>query len=134
VEGQIEGGAVQGMGYALSERLVVREGRIANPNFTDYLIPTIHDMPEIKIALVEHGQEQGPRLDGSHEQAKGPYGAKGVGEPSLIPAPAAIASAVSHALACHMTELPLTPDTIMREIMEHNLDDIHFVDGTTASL
>jgi len=127
VRGQIEGGAVQGMGYALSERLVVKEGQILNPNFTDYLIPTIADMPEIEIALVETGDEGGVKGRGTAAQAKGPYGAKGVGEPSLIPAPAAVANAVSHALGARMTELPLMPDVIMEQIVRDELDSVPFV-------
>jgi len=127
VRGQIEGGAVQGMGYALTERLVVRDGRILNPNFTDYLIPTIHDMPEVAIALIETGDEGGAKGHGTANQAKGPYGAKGIGEPSLIPAPAALANAVSHALGVRMTELPLLPDVIMAEIARRNLDNVPFV-------
>ncbi|MFH1812004.1 MAG: molybdopterin cofactor-binding domain-containing protein [Pseudomonadota bacterium] len=122
VRGQIEGGCVQGMGYACSERLVVREGRILNPNFTDYLIPTIHDMPEIAVTLIESGDEGGRKGRGTTDQAKGPYGAKGIGEPSLIPAPAAVASAINHALGARLTELPLMPDVIMEEIARQGLD------------
>ena len=132
VYGQIEGGCVQGMGYALSERLVVEKGRILNPNFTDYLIPTIRDMPQIDIALIETGDEGGRKGRGTLEQAKGPYGAKGIGEPSLIPAAAAVANAVSHALASRMSELPLMPDVIMEEISRKKLDQINFVQADPA--
>ncbi|MBN2358605.1 MAG: xanthine dehydrogenase family protein [Deltaproteobacteria bacterium] len=130
--GQIEGGAVQGMGYALTERLVVRDGRILNANFTDYLIPTIEDAPEVAIALIESGDEGGDKGRGTASQAKGPFGAKGIGEPSLIPAPAAVANAVSHALGARLTELPLLPDVIMAEIARRNLDNVPFVESAAT--
>ncbi len=88
--GQIEGGVVQGMGYAIMERLVQQEGHIRNPNFTDYIIPSALDAPEIDIVLVE-SRGVGPG------QAAGPDGAKGLGEPSLIPVCAAIGNAVADA-------------------------------------
>lgn len=102
VEGQIEGAAVQGMGYALMEQFVFDEkGRILNPDLTDYVIPTALDVPEVmKPVYVEDLFKYGP------------FGAKGVGEMALIPAPAAIANAVSHALGIRVTKLPLTPENV----------------------
>jgi CO/xanthine dehydrogenase Mo-binding subunit len=100
VEGQIQGGVVQGLGYATMEELVVQEGEIQNPNFTDYLIPTALDLPEIDIDLIEEPYNRGP------------YGAKGVGEPSLIPVAPAIANAVAHALGVRLFRLPLTPERV----------------------
>ncbi|MEM3342360.1 MAG: xanthine dehydrogenase family protein molybdopterin-binding subunit, partial [Thermoplasmata archaeon] len=77
VEGQIEGGTVQGMGYGLFEDLITKEGKILNPDFTNYIIPTTMDVPNIYPIIVEDLYPGGP------------YGAKGLGEPSLIPTPAA---------------------------------------------
>lgn len=104
LEGQIQGGIVQGYGYATMENLVVKEGKILNPNFTDYLIPTSMDIPEIDIVLIEEPYENGP------------CGAKGIGEPSLIPVPAAIANAVNHALGKRIFSLPLTPERVKMEL------------------
>ncbi|MCD6428529.1 MAG: xanthine dehydrogenase family protein [Desulfurococcales archaeon] len=111
VEGQIEGAAVQGMGYVLMEQLVFDEkGRLLNPDLTDYVVPTAMDVPEIaKPVYVEDLFKYGP------------FGAKGVGEMALIPAPAAIANAVSHALGIRITKLPITPEALYFEIKKHGL-------------
>ncbi len=97
LEGQIHGGVVQGMGWGVSEELRLDRGRLVNPNFTDYVIPTSADAPRIAIALVESDSEAGP------------YGAKGIGEPSFIPTAAAIRNAVCDALGVEVDTLPLTP-------------------------
>lgn len=101
VEGQIEGGIAMGLGYALSEEVVTRDGRILNPNFTDYLLPTFLDMPEMSSLIVEDNEPAGP------------FGAKGVGEPSLVPTAAAVANAVASALGRRFYQLPLTPERIV---------------------
>ena len=102
VEGQIEGAIAQGMGLALMEKIEFDEkGAIINANFTDYVIPTIMDVPEVeKPVYVEDLFKYGP------------FGAKGVGEMALIPTPAAIANAVAHAIGIRITELPLTPEKV----------------------
>jgi len=99
--GQVEGGVVQGLGYAVMEELKVDGGRCRNPNFTDYLIPSSVDAPTIDTVLVEL------------PYSRGPYGAKGVGEPALIPTAAAIANAVSFACGHRFTHVPLTPERLM---------------------
>jgi xanthine dehydrogenase molybdenum-binding subunit len=104
--GQIEGGVMQGVGYALSEELVMKEGRILNPNFHNYKMLTAADVPEIHFKAVETNDKQGP------------YGAKGVGEAPLIPTAAAIANAVCDALDLEVFELPLTPERVLRAIKE----------------
>jgi len=108
LEGQIQGGIVQGMGWAVSEELKLDRGRLANPSFTDYVIPTAADAPRIAIAVVES------------EGAGGPYGAKGVGEPSLIPTPAAVRNAVCEALGVEIDRLPLTPPTVVEALGERH--------------
>ena len=102
VEAQMEGAIVQGMGYVLMEQFVFDEkGRIVNADLTDYVIPTALDIPRIeKPVYVEDLFRYGP------------FGAKGVGEMALIPVPAAIANAVSHALGVRVTKLPLTPENV----------------------
>jgi CO/xanthine dehydrogenase Mo-binding subunit len=108
LEGQIDGGVVQGMGWALTERLVLDRGRLVNPTFTDYLIPTAADAPEVTIAVLEGGG------------AAGPFGAKGVGEPSFIPVAAAIRNAVCNALNVEIDTLPLTPSVIVDALGERH--------------
>jgi CO/xanthine dehydrogenase Mo-binding subunit len=99
-EGQIEGGAVQGLGYALMEEILMEEGRIINPNFSTYIIPTAVDAPEIFPIIVEKGFR------------KGPYGAKGFGEQPLMGVAPAILNAIYHATEVRLFELPATPERI----------------------
>jgi xanthine dehydrogenase molybdenum-binding subunit len=102
--GQIEGGVVMGMGYALTEELVVENGRVLNPSFHDYKLPTASDIPEIHFHPIET------------QDKRGPYGAKGVGEAPLIPTPAAIANAVSNALGVKIDALPMTPENVLKAL------------------
>ena len=99
VEGQIEGGAVMGIGLALSEELPVAtgDGSIMAPNLHDYGLPTTLDAPRIRVDLIE-----------THDPL-GPYGAKGIGEGGLIPVPAAVANAVADAVGIRPREFPLRP-------------------------
>jgi len=104
IEGQVEGGIAQGIGYALSEELKVEGGRVLNPTFTDYKMPTTWDIPEMRYTFVET------------RDPAGPHGAKGIGESPMIPVAAAIANAVYHATGVRMTELPLTPERVLRKL------------------
>jgi xanthine dehydrogenase YagR molybdenum-binding subunit len=101
---QIEGGIIQGMGFALTEQRIVDErlGMVMNPNLGDYKAPTIRDIPEIDIVLLNEPSAVANTL-----------GVLGAGEPPIIPTPGAIANAVSHALGRRVTRLPLTPDRIL---------------------
>jgi CO/xanthine dehydrogenase Mo-binding subunit len=101
VTGQIEGGTAQGLGFALMEELVLDDGAIRNGSFTDYLIPTILDMPEVVAEVI---QDPEPGV---------PFGAKGVGEPSTIVAPAAVAAAVRAATGRRLNRIPMRPDDIV---------------------
>lgn len=101
LEGQIQGGIVQAAGWGVTEELKLKEGRLINPNFTDYLIPTAADAPLIKVDVIE---SDGPG---------GPFGAKGIGEPSFIPTAAAIRNAVCDALNLELDSLPLSPPAIV---------------------
>jgi CO/xanthine dehydrogenase Mo-binding subunit len=103
VEGQMQGGATQSIGYALSEELVYGpDGRILNPNLTDYKMPTIADVPTIETIIVE---APGPF---------GPFGAKGVGEPAVLPGAPAIANAVKRATGARVRSLPITAEKLWR--------------------
>ncbi|MGE3868401.1 MAG: xanthine dehydrogenase family protein molybdopterin-binding subunit [Pseudorhodoplanes sp.] len=100
IEGQIEGGVAQGLGQALSEEIVYRDGIVQNANLTDYKMPTSLDVPEIESILVECPSEAGP------------FGAKGVGEPPCIAPPATIANAIAAATGCRIASLPITAEKI----------------------
>jgi CO/xanthine dehydrogenase Mo-binding subunit len=105
VEGQIEGAASQGIGYALCEEYICDEdGRLLNPSFMDFRMPTSVDHPECSVQLVE------PRRDA------GPYGAKGVGEPPLVPTAAAVANAIFDAVGARVKRIPITPERLRREM------------------
>ncbi len=107
VEGQIEGGISMGLGYGLLEEIVQENGVVKNPQFTDYILPTALDMPaDIQVAIVEEPVNTGP------------FGAKGVGEPSLIPTAPAIINAIYDAVGVRIRELPATPDKILAALKE----------------
>src|SRR5256712_5214318 len=98
VLGQIEGGSAQGLGLALMEEVALIDGQVKNASFTDYLIPTILDMPPVVSELIE---EPEPGL---------PYGAKGVGEPSTVVVPAAVVAALRQATGRDLRRAPVKPD------------------------
>jgi CO/xanthine dehydrogenase Mo-binding subunit len=104
VEGQIEGGTLQGVGWALYEEVVMREGRMQNASLTNYIIPTTMDTPEMHVELIEN------------PYAHGPFGAKGVGECPIDGPAAAIANALTDALGVPIDEIPATPERIMRAL------------------
>ena len=106
LEGQIEGGVVMGMGYALSEEMIFEDGYLRNPTFHDYKVPTARDIPEISFYPVETNEETGP------------FGAKGVAEAPLVPTPAAIANAVSNILDVEINSLPVTPEKVLKTICD----------------
>lgn len=112
VEGQIEGGAVQGIGRALSEEVVIRDGRILNPSLTTYLMPLAPDMPAIENVLVEVPTEEGP------------FGARAVAEPPGFGPPAAIANAIADAVGVRLKELPLSPEKILCALRGEPLEEI----------
>ncbi len=104
VEGQIEGGYVQGLGYALTEEMVFDGGKVVNPSFADYKIPMAMDIPPISAIFVEAYDETGP------------YGAKGVGEPGLVGVAPAIANAIHDALGVRIKDLPITPEKVLNAL------------------
>jgi len=99
--GQIEGGSAQGLGLALMEEIVVRDGEVLNASFTDYLIPTALDMPRVAIDVLEHADPTAP------------YGLKGVGEPPNISTPPAVVAAVRDATGRALPRMPVRPEHIV---------------------
>jgi CO/xanthine dehydrogenase Mo-binding subunit len=106
VEGQIEGGVVMGLGYALEEEIKQEGGVLKTGSLGEYMVPTSMDMPIIESHIVEV------------PVSKGPYGAKGVGEPPLIPTAPAILNAICNALDIRITELPANLENLHRLIRE----------------
>lgn len=108
-EGQIEGGLAQGIGFALMEDLVCRSGEALNPNFSDYKVLKAPDVPPIRTILVESNDPNGP------------FGAKGVAEPALVPTTPAIVNSIYDAIGIRMMDLPVTPEKILEALKKRNL-------------
>ena len=106
LEGQVHGGAVMGVGYALTEELKLDRGRVVSDNFLDYKILTAMDRVPVEPILVETIDEAGP------------FGAKGVGEPGCVPVAPAIANAIYDAVGVRIKSLPITPEKVLRAIKE----------------
>jgi len=106
IEGQVAGGVSLGLGYALSEELQVREGRVLNPSFTDYKIMTAPEMPELDMRFIET------------DDPYGPFGAKGIGEAPAICVAPAIVNAVYNATGVRFREIPLTPERVLKGLRE----------------
>lgn len=103
-EGQIQGGVAQGLGWTLTENMVTDNGILMNPDFVDYVMPTVKDVPDIKPILVEP-------ID-----PIGPYGAKGIGEPALNPVMSAVTNAIYNAIGLRIKELPISPEKILAHL------------------
>ena len=107
VEGQFQGGAAQGIGWALNEEYIYNDkGQMENTGFLDYRIPVCSDLPMIETVIVE---EPNPRH---------PYGVRGIGETPIIPPMAAIANAVSRAMDVRFSELPMSPPKVLARLEE----------------
>lgn len=105
VDGQVQGGVVQALGYALTEEMVWQDGRLANPSFMDYKIPDSMDVPAgIHSIILE-------RAEPSH-----PFGVKGVGEPPIIGIAPAVANAIRHATGQRLRRAPMTPERVFRAL------------------
>jgi CO/xanthine dehydrogenase Mo-binding subunit len=105
VMAQVEGGVVMGLGTALSEEMLwTPEARLANPGLLDYRLPRLRDVPPIQVETIEGFA------------GAGPFGAKGIGEPPIIPVPATVANAVADATGTRVFELPLTPERVARAL------------------
>ncbi len=104
--GQLAGGGMQGLGYALMEDFHMADGYLKTPSLAEYLIPTSMDFPTTQVIMLESGT------------GVGPFGAKGIGEPSLTPAAPAVASAVSAAIGIQIRELPITPERVLAALKQ----------------
>ena len=112
VEGQMDGGFVQGLGFALTEEIVFDNGRVVNPTLMDYKVPTSKDVPfHMQTIIVESPEPDGP------------FGAKGVGEIGLVPVPAAIANAIADATGARLHRLPMTPERVLNFMLPPENDD-----------
>ncbi len=105
-EGQVEGALVQGIGFTLMENVLLERGKVSNSNLRDYKIPTSLDVPKLKTIFVRTNE------------LSGPFGAKGIGEPGLVPTAPAIANAIYDAIGIRFMELPITPEKILAALKE----------------
>jgi CO/xanthine dehydrogenase Mo-binding subunit len=101
MEGQIQGGIMMGLGYALWEEVVFDAGRVINPNLMDYKMPFAINQPQIRIDMIEKNA------------VNGPYGAKGAGNPPILLPGAAVANALYDAVGVRIRDLPLTPEKVL---------------------
>lgn len=108
-EGQIEGGCAMGIGYGIMEEVIFSNGTIKNKNFSDYIIPTSKDIPSIKTIFVEEIEESGP------------YGAKGLGEPSMIATAPAVINAIYDAVGVRIYDLPASPEKVLKAIRDKGM-------------
>ena len=106
LEGQIQGGGVMGLGYALCENMVYRNGELMNANYLDYKMLTAKDIPKMEAVIVETDEKDGP------------FGAKGIGEPGLVPTAPAIANAIYDAVGVRIKDLPITPEKVLAALKE----------------
>jgi nicotinate dehydrogenase medium molybdopterin subunit len=113
VEGQVHGGIAMGLGFALQEEMLFdATGIQINPNLTNYIVPTSLDMPRIDVVIVEK------------EDPSGPFGAKGVGEPTSVPTAAAVLNAVYDAVGVRITSLPATPEKVLAAMRQRTLSRV----------
>ena len=109
VEGQMQGGSAQGIGWALNEEYYMTgDGRMANSTFLDYRMPVANDLPMIDTVVVEVANP-------GH-----PFGVRGVGEVNIVPPPAAIANAIYQAVGVRMERLPMNPGSVMQSLWSQN--------------
>jgi CO/xanthine dehydrogenase Mo-binding subunit len=107
LKGQMYGALAQGIGYTLYEEILTKEGRILNPDFRDYKMPTVKEMDfPIELEFIETNDSAGP------------WGAKGVGEPGLVPTAPAIANAIYNAIGIRVRDLPITPEKVLAALKE----------------
>ncbi len=108
-EGQIQGGCAMGIGYGIMEEVIFNKGVIKNSNFNDYIIPTSKDIPNISTLFVEELEDSGP------------YGAKGLGEPSIIATAPAVINAICDAVGVRIYDLPASAEKIMKALVNKRL-------------
>jgi CO/xanthine dehydrogenase Mo-binding subunit len=111
-EGQVEGGIVQGIGYALMENLILENGEVVNDNFTDYKIPGANDIPSVHCFFIEETDNDGP------------YGAKGIGEFPIIGVAPAIGNAIYNAVGVRLKTLPFSPEKVLAALRHLRRDGL----------
>ncbi|MEG0372085.1 MAG: molybdopterin cofactor-binding domain-containing protein, partial [Clostridium sp.] len=109
IEGQMDGGFAMGVGYAIYEDLGVKNGVIKNNKFTNYIIPTSMDLPRVRNIIIEDPENTAP------------YGAKGIGEPVMVAVAPAILNAIYDATGIRMTELPVTPERMLKALRDKGI-------------
>ncbi|NLA82095.1 MAG: molybdopterin-dependent oxidoreductase [Clostridiaceae bacterium] len=109
-EQQVEGAIAQGVGYAIMEEVILKDGKTLTPSFSKFLIPTVMDVPEMKTYLIESNEHLGP------------FGAKGVGEGAIIPTAVAVVNAVYDAIGVRIRDLPITPEKILAALNSQKAD------------
>jgi xanthine dehydrogenase YagR molybdenum-binding subunit len=121
---QVEGGVIQGLGYALTEARIVdpASGQVLNPNLEDYHLPTMLDTPQIESRMIDRADNLINNI-----------GSKGVGEPPIIPTAAAIANAVSHATGIAFHDLPLTPDRLLNALASTSVREAEHIRANVES-
>ncbi len=119
LDGQVHGGVMMGVGYALTEQVILEKGRNMNPDFRDYKILTAKDAFPLTPVVIE-------TID-----PDGPYGAKGIGEPGCVPTAPAIANAIYDAIGVRITDLPITPERVLAEIKKKKGIDSCGIDPLT---
>jgi len=110
LEGQVYGGVVMGLGYALTEEVVHKNGENMNPNFRDYKLFTAKDAVKIKAPILETADKDGP------------FGAKGIGEPGCVPTAPAVANAIYDAVGVRIKDLPITPEKVLAALKEKKVN------------
>ena len=110
-EGQVEGGIIQGLGSTLTEEMIISDGKPLNPSFRDYSLLTALDIPPLKIIFLDS------------EDPRGPHGAKGLGEPVLVPCAPAVANAIYDAIGIRFQKIPILPEKIFFSLQKKNEND-----------
>ena len=112
VEGQIQGGAAQGIGWALNEEYIYNsKGQLDNPGFLDYRVPVASDLPMIDAVMVEVPNDRHP------------YGVRGVGEVPIVPPMAAVANAIENATGVRMSALPMSPPRLLAALDQGDMKE-----------
>lgn len=119
LDGQVYGGVLMGVGYALTEQVILEKGRNMNPDFRDYKILTAKDAIDLETVTIETDDEDGP------------YGAKGIGEPGCVPTAPAIANAIYDAIGVRITDLPITPERVLAAIKRKKGEESCGIDPLT---
>ncbi|WP_251859917.1 molybdopterin cofactor-binding domain-containing protein [Clostridium sp. Marseille-Q2269] len=109
IEGQMDGGFAMGMGYAIFEDIGLKNGKMKNNRFTNYILPTAMDVPDVQNIIIED------------PESTAPFGAKGIGEPTMVSVAPAILNAIYNAVGVRVTEIPVTPEKLLKAMKKLDL-------------